>query len=186
MSTDIDMTRFSQALSAFARMITRGSSIVDGIIISIDKINFSCTIAVGTGSNITNYSNVPLKVLTGLQASMIEIPKVNSKCLMQFRDRNILRPQLYSCHEVEEILINAPKVIFNKGDLGGMVKVKELQTQSNKDKDIIDAMLDIINGAQITEPGNGSPSAFQTALKSALSGKQTGSWDDIENTSITQ
>lgn len=79
---------------------------------------------------------------------------------------------------------NYDEIVFGDGSLGGFVKAKELKTQVDKNTDILKALMNILNGAPITEPGNESPSAFQTALKGALAGKQTADLSNIENPKI--
>jgi phage baseplate assembly protein gpV len=76
------------------------------------------------------------------------------------------------------------KVIFHGGVNSGMVKAPVLKTESEKDKAIIDTILTVLNGASIPEPGSGSPSALQIALKSALTGKSSGVWTGLENDKI--
>jgi hypothetical protein len=85
----------------FGKKITRGSVISDAIITSIDEDKFTVDVTID-GLAIPN---IPIKVLSGSQASFIEIPKVQSKCLICFRDNNHGRPQLFKVHEVDKILI---------------------------------------------------------------------------------
>jgi hypothetical protein len=173
--------KVSEAFSHAVRVVMRGALTVDGIITAVDTTKFTCDVKIGDET----YFEVPLMVLTGSQASCIQIPTVNSACLMIFRDNNIGQPQLLMVDKVQQLLIKT-QVIFNDGKLGGMVKAKELQTQSNKDKAILDALLNILTGPPINEPGNGAPSALQTALKGVLSGKSSGVWNALENSQITQ
>jgi phage baseplate assembly protein gpV len=77
------------------------------------------------------------------------------------------------------------KVIFHGGENSGMVKAPVLQEESEKDKAIIDAILTVLNGAPILEPGNMAPSALQIALVSALTGLISGVWTGLENDKIT-
>ena len=182
----------------FGKKFSRASILIEGAINSVDETNFTCEVNISTNnpdnsSTDVIYSNVPLKILVGSQASILEIPTIGSDCLLGFKDNNIQRPQLYSTNLISKYiwLIGTQKLqvttdgfIFNDGQLGGMVKVKELQDQSNKDKSILDGLLNIINGSPIAEPGNGAPSAFQIALKGVLAFKTTGTWDALENEKI--
>ena len=82
---------------------------------------------------------------------------------------------LYS--EIEEIELG--------GDTyGGLTITPELQENLDKNNSLIQALLNIISGSPIPEPGNGSPSAFQSALAAAIVGKTLGNFDDIENEKI--
>ena len=186
-------------LIKFGKMITKASIIIEGTIFSVDETNFTRIVTVSSvnfdGSDTeTNVLNVPLKVLRGSQASFIEIPKVGSDCTLCYRDNNIGRPQLYQVDQCDKILIkigdNTLQVdstawVFN-GGTHGMVKADVLKIQSEKDKAILDDLLNIINGTPIPEPGSGSPSAFQAALKAVLTGKSSGDWTTLENDKIKQ
>ena len=50
--------------------------------------------------------------------------------------------------------------------------------ETNGKNQVLDAIMEIINGAPIPEPGNGSSSAFQTALKAAITYKNEGIWEN--------
>lgn len=103
---------------------------------------------------------------------------------IQFSDGTIITYNT-STHLLS-ISIEDGNIIINGGDLGGLVKAKELKEQSEKDKAILDALLQVITGSSISEPGNGAPSALQLALQGALVGKQSGTWNSLENDKIKQ
>lgn len=181
----------------FGKMITKGSILIEGVISTVDEVKFTCDVTIqstnpdGSDTN-TIINNVPIKVLQGTQASFIEIPEVGSNCTLCFRDNNIQRPQLYQVDQCDKILIKISNQIlqidsngfvFNDGTIG-MVKADVLKTESEKDKAILDALLQILTGAPIKEPGNNAPSALQTQLKIALTGKQSGTWTQLQDTNI--
>lgn len=169
------------ALNEWGKMQSRGNILVEGIITAVTA-DFTCDITIG---GIAQYS-VPLKVVTNAQASVYEIPVIGTGCLVTFRDNNISRPQIVIVDQVDKLLINCKTLVeYNGGTLGGMVKAKELATESNKDKAILDLLLGIINGPPIPEPGGGAPSALQAALQAALAGKQSGVWTNLEDTTVT-
>jgi hypothetical protein len=182
----------------WGRSLIRASIVTEGIIISVDESKYTCVVALqstnsdGSTTN-TNVYNVPLKVLVGSQASLIEIPKVNSTCTLCFRDNNIQRPQLYQTDQCDKILVKIDNstlqidtngFVFNGGS-HGMVKADELKTQSEKDKAILDGFLQVLQ-TPVNEPGNGAPSAFQAALIAAIGTKQSGVWTALENDKIKQ
>jgi hypothetical protein len=174
--------QLQEALLRFVKNELMGCGCVLGTIASVDTSKFTCVVTVGDNT----HSNVPLRVLIGSQASVIEIPVVNSNCEIIFRDAKFNQPQLLFVDQVDQLLINCKTLVqYNGGLLGGMVKAKVLQTQSNFDKAILDALLAIINGAPIPEPGGGAPSALQAALQAALAGKQSGVWDGLEDGTVT-
>ncbi len=61
----------------------------------------------------------------------------------------------------------AGEVELNGTGLGGLVKAGELKDQLEKNNKILKALLQTLS-TPVTEPGNGSPSAFQAALKMAV------------------
>ena len=67
---------------------------------------------------------------------------------------------------------------------GGLTITPELKDNLDKNNELLQALLNIISGSPIPEPGNGSPSALQTALAGAILGKTLGNFDDIENEKI--
>lgn len=74
--------------------------------------------------------------------------------------------------------MKADKILLNGETGGGLLNITELKTEWNKNKAVLDALLQIFTGAPINEPGNGSPSALQLALKTTLAGKQTGRFEE--------
>lgn len=74
--------------------------------------------------------------------------------------------------------------VFNDGDNEGLVKAPELKTQIDKNTATLNAILGILNGPIVNEPGNGLPSVLHTALKAAVAGKQTADLSKIQNTKI--
>ena len=88
-------------------------------------------------------------------------------------------------NEKVSIIITEDTIKLGGGDLGGLIKIEELKKELDKITQILQSIKTVIDSAQIPEPGNGSPSAFQTALKAALSGKMMPDYSNIENTKIT-
>jgi hypothetical protein len=69
---------------------------------------------------------------------------------------------------------------INKGT-EPMVKGSELETQLEKNNDLLQAIIDILTGTVIDEPGSGSPSALQAALKTAIGSKVLGVYSHIKS-----
>jgi len=76
-------------------------------------------------------------------------------------------------------------VEFNGGENGGLTNTPELKTQLEKTNAMLQAIITVLSSAPIPEPGSGSPSALQIALKAAVTGKQLGDFGNIEDTKIT-
>ena len=75
-------------------------------------------------------------------------------------------------------------IIMNRGTNGGLTITPTLQQELEKNNALLQALLTVISGAPIPEPGMGSPSAFQTALASAVAGKMLGNFSSIENAKV--
>lgn len=83
-----------------------------------------------------------------------------------------------------KILLDSNGITMNDGGYGGLTKTPTLREELNKTHELLQALITVINGAAIPEPGGGS-SALQAALKGAITGMQLGVYDDIENGKIT-
>lgn len=75
---------------------------------------------------------------------------------------------------------------FNGAQNKGLVLYEPLRESLLKINQFLEAMNSVISGSPIAEAGNGSPSAFQTALRSALSGRSLDQYDNIANEKILQ
>jgi hypothetical protein len=142
----------TEAFLRFGRMFAKGSIIVEGFIVDVDEEKFTCTVNVPRSVNgktvNNNFFNVPLKILRGSQASILEVPAVSSVCLLTFRDNNSQRPQLYMVDKCDKILVkigdktlqivdDEPSFIFNGGNQGYTVLLSSLVTKLNNiEKDI--------------------------------------------------
>ena len=98
-----------KGLVRVAEKFARPSVLTEGTIFSIDEVNFTCVVLMTDG---TKVNNVPLKVLIGLQPSIIEIPTIGTDCLLRFKDNNVQRPQLESAHEIDKLLWKIGDQIF--------------------------------------------------------------------------
>jgi hypothetical protein len=200
MNSDSAEKIIHDGLIRFAKMATRASILIEGIIVSVDETNFTCVVSIqstntdGSTTN-TNYNNVPLKVLIGSQASMIEIPTVNSNCTLMFRDNNIQRPQLYQVDQCDKILlqiggtitlqIDSSGFIFNGGTLDGMVKVNSNVDRLNKIENDINTLKTAFS-TWVVVPSDGG-AALKTAAGTWFGTQLTKTVKaDIENEKIKQ
>lgn len=147
--------------------------IVLATVIEVNEAELSCTCkTVNEGIEIYNVSLAP--VIEENTAEVIRIPEIDSHALVAIIQNDIRNSYLVSCQKCEKIIIRG-------GELGGLVKVNNLRDELNKTTELLQALISIISGSPIPEPGNSAPSALQTALSSAIAGKSLGKWDDIEN-----
>ena len=59
-----------------------------------------------------------------------------------------------------------------------------MKSELNKNNQILQSILAVINGSPIPEAGNGATSLLQTTLKGVLVGKQIGDFSNIENNKV--
>ncbi len=111
-------------------------------------------------------------------ASIVLIPETGSLVLVGIIANIPSASYMITCQK-------ASKIILRGGSLGGLVKAKELKKQIDKNTNVLQAIINVLTGAPIPEPGNQVPSALQTALKSAVTGKQLADLKDIENKTVT-
>lgn len=102
-------------------------------------------------------------------------------------DKQVLlsEDQIYFKSNTQELNITNDGIIMNGGNNGGLIKIETIKTELGKNNQILQALLTVLSGTPITEPGNGSPSALQVALKAALTGKTIGSFSNMEDTKVT-
>jgi hypothetical protein len=121
------------------------------------------------------------------------IPKVDSTVLVGYTTRQ--EPFVLQFSEVDQVLVvvgqstleilKDGKIRLNDGSFGGLIKIHELQAQLNKTNSLLSALITVLKGAPIPEPGNGAPSALQLALGSAIASQSLGDYSNIENEAIT-
>jgi hypothetical protein len=116
-------------------------------------------------------------VLLGVGMMVIK-PKTGTDCLIAILEGDEATAFLLYANE-------ADLIEFNGGNNGGLAITPTLIDELNKTNALLQAIINIINGAAISEPGNGSASALQTALKTAIINKKLGDYSQIENKQIT-
>jgi len=83
-----------------------------------------------------------------------------------------------------EMFSEVESIVFDGGENGGLTITPKLVQELNKNNELLQAIITVLSGTTIPEPGSGSPSALQIALKGAITGKQLGDFSEIENTKI--
>lgn len=132
------------------------------------------------------YENVRLTAVNDETQKSYIVPKNESWVLVGFVENNETDAFVIVYSQVEEYYLNANKIVFNEGLNGGFVLIKELKEELSKINNILKPLLSIVTGTPIAEPGNGSPSALQIALGSALRGLTLPTYGNIENDKIIQ
>lgn len=122
---------------------------------------------------------VNLQAIRGGDTGFLQIPKDDSMVVIGYYDES--SAFLIMTSEIDRIELDCEEIVINGGNNGEIAIYKELKKELDKNKAVLDTILQVLNGGPITEPGNGANSALQTALSTALAGKQTG---DFGKTSI--
>lgn len=86
--------------------------------------------------------------------------------------------------QIDKVIATQGLWQFNKGENGGLTITPELKSQLDTTNSLLQALIDIISGPPINEPGNGAPSALQAALSEAITGKNLGDYSGIENEDV--
>jgi len=165
--------------------------IIEGIVKEIDKDNNTCEVEPLDGG--AEYLDVRLSPLTGTKdKGLILYPK---------KDSNV---QILKITETESIILATQEIesfglfvgqsfkmevdkdgnlLYNGGDNGGLIIVDKLKEQVDKNSDILQTILTVLQ-TPINETGNGAPSSFQQALNAATQGKQVANLSSITNDKI--
>lgn len=181
--------QFLNALSKFVQNFMRASVLIDGIVTKVND-NFTCNITV---QDVT-FSQVPIKVLIGSQASIYEVPVVGSTCLVRWRDNNRGLPQIdsfdqvdkYYLQPVSKLFISAKKTQFNDGSNGGIPLSPNVSDRLNKIEDAYNDLVTKFNThSHILTLTSGTGTAAPTTDQetTTLTPTEPG---DIENPDISQ
>ena len=125
---------FGQALLRIIDARVRNNN-ADGIITAIDETKFTATVKVGA----VEFYAVPLRVLVSSQASFIEIPKINTNCVIVFRDANMQRPYILEVHECSKILMKIGAASYSMNE-NGFSFVKNSSGLKKTLSDLLDAI----------------------------------------------
>lgn len=174
----------AEQLEGMIKKLHRSNIIVDGVCQNIDPVNFVCDVVVGDSNSSTTYTQVPLKVLIGSQASFIEIPKDQSECIICFRDGNSGRPQMLFIDQVDKLLINCNEVIFNNGNNGGLIDIVDMVSAFNALQDDVNTLKNAFN-TWVVVPEDGG--AALKAAAASWSGQQlkVSQQSDFEDKTVT-
>ncbi|GAG76973.1 unnamed protein product, partial [marine sediment metagenome] len=107
------------------------------------------------------------------------VPAVGSLVIATFTSKE--EAFISAWTEIDKVVSKQTEWIFNNGANGGLTITPELKTQLDTTNELLQALIDIISGAPINEPGNGAPSALQIALSAAITGMDLGDYSAIEN-----
>jgi hypothetical protein len=179
-------------LEQFIDKRTGRAFFVRGKVTNIDKEQDTCDITPIDGG--AEYQDVQLLPLTGGNGGtgFIMYPKKDTNAVaIMINDTEAF---LLSVQEVESMKLfvsdsfklevdNQGNAVFNDGNNGGLIIIQKLKEQIDKNSQLLQTMLNVFS-VQVLEPGNGAPSAFQTALLSATTGRQVADLTNVTNNKI--
>lgn len=151
-------------------------SVILGTVKEVDKANLSCTVTESkTGIDIFDVRLAPGMGIAS--KTVITVPTKGSLVLVGLMTKEQSAAYLVMCQECDEIILNG-------GAFGGLIKIDELKDQMQKDSEILQTILNVINGVPLTQAAN-APSVLQATLNAQLRGKQPGDYSNIENKKVT-
>ena len=155
---------------------------IDAIILSVDLDNRLCNVQPVSDTAQTELKNVRLQSV--VNDGIILVPTVGSEVTVLKSIRTDAVVVQYS--ELDYVYIVAPKVQFNKGQLGGMVKVIDLTTKLNNLENLVnDLVLKYNAHTHVTAcpAGAGTATPTPNIESQVLTPTQR---TDIENKNIVQ
>lgn len=177
-----------EALENAIRSIMRNCVTVEGTIVAVND-DYTVDVKVGKDEvdGGSTFRNVPMMCLPATQASVIQIPALNSDCHISFLDNTLDRPQLVRVDRVERYLIgdsDTPvQVVINGGNLGGLTKVIDVTQRLNLIEQAFNSHLGKYSAHTHPVTGVGSPTGITIPDTDTLTPTTR---EDIENPKITQ
>ena len=168
----------NEAFEKFVKNVTRHYVLIDGTVDAYNEENNTCDILIQG----TLWTNVPIAVLTGVQASFYPIPVIGTNCTVTWRDGHKSLPQIVQFDQIDQLLINCQTIVsFNGGKNGGLPLSPNLVTRLNLIEAQQNAILDILK--EIVIPS--TPYDF-APLFAAINDLTETQQDDIQSQVITQ
>lgn len=127
-----------KAFTKFIKNETRHYVTIDGTVNAYNPDNNTCDLLIQD----TLWTNVPIAVLTGAQASFYPIPVIDTECTVTWRDGSKSLPQIVQFHQIDTLKINCQTLVeFNGGSNGGMVLVNDLVTKLNNLENLVNNLI---------------------------------------------
>lgn len=187
MDNDYDplLGQLEEAFTRAVGVLHRNAYVIDGIVSSVDYPDaFTCTVTIGAGPDQADVGPVILRVLTDSQDAFVEIPKLNTPCVIVFRDGHQARPQMLACNEADKILITSTQIIANGGDNGGLVNISPAVAMWKAIVDDINKLKAAFNG-WVVVPDDGGAALKASAAAWAGGNLQEPDRSQLEDTTFT-
>ena len=154
--------------------------LVTGKVTEISADESTCTVEAISGNATTEIQKVEFQ--TVISDGLLIIPRIDSEVKVLFS--KYTDPFIVQYSEVEKVYIASDLVQFNKGDMGGLVKVISLTDKLNDIEDKVNAIINSFNSHAHSNGNAGAPTGTpMVTISGTLTPTQRA---DIENTEITQ
>lgn len=178
--------------NAFAKAFKQHlkKQVIAGTVEAVNASKNTCTVAPADGG--ATYYGVRLRPAIGDgEYGILIIPKVGSQVLVGLIDNDERKPYVAMYSELDTVEMVAEGVysvngaaIHMNGDTYDSIKGAEIKAELDKTKTILDALIQVLGGAPIPEPGNGAASALQVALNGAVASLPAPDFSDITNNKV--
>lgn len=159
-------------------------------VVSVDNHTCDCEPVSGGA----NFLDVRLRsILDNGTGGIILKPKVDSIVIIGLLENNEATAFVIAYSDIDELYFKSDggmtfevkkDVVKINGDQQGNILIEsKLKSELDKVNQILNALKQVCS-VPINEPGNGSPSAFQAGLNTALSSLQIPSYQNISNTKV--
>lgn len=162
---------------------------VEGTITDVDEDTFTVAVTIGKDEidGGATFYDIPMMCLPSVQASVIQVPAMNSDCHISFLDNSLERPQLVRVNRVTKYLIgdqtDQVQVVVNGGMLKGVPKVIDLTERLNLIENAVNGLITAYNLHTHPVISVGSPTGPTVPDTTSLTPTQV---DDIANPKFTQ
>tara|TARA_Y100000588_G_scaffold217747_1_gene231657 strand:+ start:122 stop:637 length:516 start_codon:yes stop_codon:yes gene_type:complete len=164
--------KFQQAMKEFGKT---PSVCFPADVLEVDKDTLTCVVSPVNGAEMFD---VRLKAsINTVTDGIVEFPVEGTTVLVCLIGNDPEMGFIAAVDKVETVLMFG-------GENGGLTITPKLVKELNKTNELLTALLDVIKGAPVMEPGNGSPSALQTQLNAAVADKELGDYSEIENEKV--
>jgi hypothetical protein len=150
-------------------------------VLSYDQPTRTCQVQEINGDATNTVENVLL--MPSVDDGELRLPSVGSTVLVLKSDKTVYAVLQYGA--IDSIYWVADQIQFGDGSYGGMIRNDVLAPALKANNDLLQAIINVLTGPPIDEPGSGAPSALQAALNIALAGQNLGDFTGMANENLT-
>jgi hypothetical protein len=161
------------------------------IVRSVDKDQMVCEVSPAANDELTITARLTSAIDNTPESYFQVFPKENSTVLVQAIKDDPDDVVVHTVREVDEVRFKIGETtfkstadghVFDGGGNGGMIVHSKFLEEYNKTKAVVDAISDTLQNWVVAPTDGGA--ALKTAFALAISGKSTGSMDEITNNKV--